>query len=368
MTITIVTGDLLDSKAQTLVNTVNCVGVMGKGIALDFKNRFPAMFEDYARRCERGEVRLGRPYLFRGLLPPWILNFPTKDHWRSVASLDAIVEGLEYLQSHHREWGIKSLAVPPLGCGNGQLEWRVVGPTLYRHLSRLEIEVELYAPHGTPHVELTPDYLAGDQVPKPEFIRPAWIALVEVLKRIVEQPYHWPVGRTRFQKMAYVATAAGLPTGFEFKRGSYGPYSPDVKSAEARLINNGLIQEDRVGRMLRLRPGPTVEDGFRAYADDLAQWDELIDKVADLFMRVDTDEAEIVATVLYVANERSSGADCTPTERDLVDAVMDWKLRRRPPLDEQTVASTVRNLAMLNWLDVTPSPDLVPDDDILAIA
>lgn len=91
--ITVVRGDLFKSKAQTLVNTVNCVGVMGKGIALGFKKQFPEMFADYVRRCEAGEVRVGQPYLYRSLLPPWVLNFPTKDHWRSVARLSDITKG-----------------------------------------------------------------------------------------------------------------------------------------------------------------------------------------------------------------------------------------------------------------------------------
>ena len=229
--------DLLESRAQTLVNTVNCVGVMGKGIALEFKKRFPEMYEDYAARCARGQVRLGEPYLYRYLTPPWVLNFPTKDHWRSIARLDDIVRGLEYLIDHYEEWGITSLAVPPLGCGNGQLEWRVVGPTLFRFLKRIDIPVELYAPYGTPHEELLPGFLAHDPplevmysgMPEPRWVQPAWVALVEILKRIEEQPYHWPVGRTIFQKIAYVATALGLPTGLQFERGSYGPFSRELK-------------------------------------------------------------------------------------------------------------------------------------------
>ena len=92
-------GDLFDSDAQTLVNTVNCVGVMGKGVALEFKNRFPDMHEDYVARCNAGQVRLGRPYLYRSLVPPWVLNFPTKDHWRSVSRLQDIQEGLALIST-----------------------------------------------------------------------------------------------------------------------------------------------------------------------------------------------------------------------------------------------------------------------------
>src|SRR6267142_4162345 len=94
-------GNLFMSKAQTLVNTVNCVGVMGKGVALEFKKRFPDMFNDYAERCAAHRVRLGEPYLFRPQLPQWILNFPTKDHWRSVSRLSDIEQGLEFLEARY---------------------------------------------------------------------------------------------------------------------------------------------------------------------------------------------------------------------------------------------------------------------------
>ena len=144
MTVTVRPGDLFRSDAQTLVNTVNTVGVMGKGIALEFKKRFPEMYVDYVQRCQANQVRAGEPYLYRRLTPPWIINFPTKEHWRSVARLSDIVLGLEYLEAHCKEWEVTSLAVPALGCGLGQLEWRVVGPILYRHLSTLEIPVELF--------------------------------------------------------------------------------------------------------------------------------------------------------------------------------------------------------------------------------
>src|SRR5690348_10387922 len=93
----VLTGNLFDSEAQTLVNAVNCVGVMGKGIALAFKRRYPAMFADYVARCKDGLVRLGEPYLYRGSARPYVLNFPTKNHWRSAVKLEDIVAGLAYL-------------------------------------------------------------------------------------------------------------------------------------------------------------------------------------------------------------------------------------------------------------------------------
>ena len=365
-------GNLFESTAQTLVNTVNCVGVMGKGVALEFKKRFPDMFDDYEKRCQRHEVKLGRPYLYKRLVPPWILNFPTKDHWRSVASLEAIVEGLKYLLQHHKEWGITSMAVPPLGCGQGQLEWRVVGPTLYRYLRKMNIPIELYAPYGTPHEELQPEFLegasgAGNQktsMPAPQWIKGSWVGLVEILHRLEQQPYHPPVGRTTFQKIAYVATEEGLPTELHHQKGSYGPYSQELKSLTARLINNSLIREEKLGRMLAVKVGPTFKDARKAYEQDLKQWESIIEKTTDLFMRLDTKQAEVVATVLYAAQTLRKTTEGKPSERDVLNAVMEWKQRRRPPLDEPEVALTVRNLAALKWLQVKPSPNLPLPEEI----
>ena len=159
--IAIRSGDLLRSPAQTLVNTVNCVGVMGKGIALDFRRAYPAMFEHYARRCAAGEVHPGQPYLWRPAQPEqhWILNFPTKRHWRARSRMSDIVDGLDWLEAHCEEWGIESLAVPALGCQNGGLRWAEVGPLLFERLGRLGIPVELYAPLGASAEESSEEFL-----------------------------------------------------------------------------------------------------------------------------------------------------------------------------------------------------------------
>lgn len=366
------TGDIFESKAQTLVNTVNCVGVMGKGIALEFKKRFPDMFRDYQERCARKEVKLGRPYLYKPLFLPWILNFPTKEHWRSVSRLKDIIKGLEYLLAHYKEWGITSLAVPPLGCGHGQLEWRVVGPTLYRYLSRLDIPVELYAPQGTPYEELRLEFLgngSGDgqgritDLPLTR-IEPGWVALVEILKRIEQEPYHWPIGRTIFQKIAFVATKQGLPTGLHYKRGSYGPFSRELKGLITRLVNNGLILEERRGRMFSVKVGPTFNDVREIYRVQIGRWEPIIEKTADLFLRMRTEQAEITASVLYAANELMEIKKAEPTEMDVLNFVLQWKLRRQPPLDKVEIASVIRNLAALNWLKAKPSVELPVDGEV----
>lgn len=141
-------GDLLGSKMQALVNTVNCVGVMGKGIALAFKTRYPLMFSDYKARCSRKEVKLGEPYIYEEGGRK-IINFPTKQHWRNDSTLEDIRIGLQYLAEHIDAWGIKSLAIPPLGCGNGGLNWKDVKPLIEAHLPK-HLQLEIYEP--------TPEY------------------------------------------------------------------------------------------------------------------------------------------------------------------------------------------------------------------
>ena len=156
-------GDLLRSSAQTLVNPVNCVGAMGRGLALQFKREYPAMFSDYSWRCAAGELRPGKPQLWRpgaqqlpldgagavtGTPGHWILNFPTKRHWRESSRIDDIAAGLDWLNRHHRSLGIESLAVPALGCGEGGLVWADVFPLLNARLGSLGIPVELYEPSG----------------------------------------------------------------------------------------------------------------------------------------------------------------------------------------------------------------------------
>lgn len=159
----VLAGDLLASSLQTLVNPVNCAGVMGKGLAFAFRQRFPDMYEDYMVRCREHAVRVGQPYIFRRTNAPWILNFPTKDHWRGKSQIAYIVDGLAYLKKHYREWGITSLGMPALGCGEGKLSWSQVGPILYQALLDFEIPIELYAPQGAAVAMLSKQFLRENQ-------------------------------------------------------------------------------------------------------------------------------------------------------------------------------------------------------------
>lgn len=361
-------GDLFASEAQTLINTVNCVGVMGKGVALEFKKRFPRMASNYADRCARGEVRLGEPYLYTDETGARIVNFPTKGHWRSSSRLADIEQGLDYLVAHASEWGITSLALPPLGCGNGGLAWSEVGPLIYTKLYGLPIDVEVYAPYGTPKSELTTEFLAapsqlsltgrGIRAERPN---PSWIALLEVLRELQAQPYANPVGRTIFQKIAYVLTEMGVPTGFAFGKGSYGPFSGDMKAALHDFANRNWLQEAQLGKMIAFRVSPQYEKDRRRLASEIELHRKKIDKTVDLFSRIkSTEQAEEVATIIYACRWiRARRPGQTVTEQNILDYVLEWKPSWRSEGKREAVAGAIRNLVLLNWVKAEISEAMI---------
>lgn len=140
-------GDIFDSQAQVIVNTVNCKGVMGKGLALAFKQQYPDMFLTYQQECKTGKLRIGRPTLYQKSTP-WILNFPTKDHWKFPSKMEYIEKGLAYFAAHYKEAGITSIAFPKLGAQNGKLSWDDVGPVMAKYLGSLDIDIYIYIADG----------------------------------------------------------------------------------------------------------------------------------------------------------------------------------------------------------------------------
>jgi len=361
-------GDMFASEMRTLVNTVNCVGVMGKGIAQLFKKQHPAMFADYVTRCEQGEVCLGEPYHYWDMAGTSIVNFPTKGHWRSATRLADIEAGLDYFVEHYQSWKIQSVAFPPLGCGNGGLKWAAVGPLMFTKLKGLNISVEMYAPYGTPGAQLTEKFLDAEQQMeffakgrRREKLRVEWAALVEVLHQLEQKPYASPVGRTIFQKICYVMTQLGVDTGFKFERGSYGPFAGDVQEAISVLANSNWITEQQLGRMTALKVGPRYAPDRRKIADMLLPLEPKIAKTVDLFSRIkSTDQAEEVASVIFavqVLKEQQKPSDVS--ERDIFDYILDWK--RAWQADEKKqghLAETIRNLQMLDWMRVQSSESM----------
>jgi len=179
--LSIVQGDMFFSRMQTLTISVNCVGVMGKGLASRAKYQFPAVYVAYQDLCRKRRLRMGKPHLYkpesslaseladepsslRGAnWETWFLLFPTKGHWRYRGDIHGIEQGMQWLRDNYKSEGIKSLALPALGCGLGWLEWRDVGPVLCKPLSAFDIPVQIYLPaeKDIPDELLTKDFLLG---------------------------------------------------------------------------------------------------------------------------------------------------------------------------------------------------------------
>ena len=152
--------NIFESNAQVIVNTVNTVGVMGKGLAKEFKRLYPDMFESYQNLCETGELGIGNLHLYK-TSNKWILNFPTKKSWRSASKLEYIEEGLKKFVSEYETLGITSIAFPLLGCGNGGLEWEEVKPLMEKYLKRLPIEIFI---HTAQKDALTPEHIQKKEI------------------------------------------------------------------------------------------------------------------------------------------------------------------------------------------------------------
>ena len=143
MMIEYIEGDIFESPAQVIVNTVNTVGVMGKGLALSFKQRYPDMFESYRMACEKNQFTMGKLMLYQEA-DHWILLFPTKENWRNPSKLEYIEKGLKKFVSSYEDKHISSIAFPKLGCGNGELNWADVKPLMEKYLKKLPIDVYIY--------------------------------------------------------------------------------------------------------------------------------------------------------------------------------------------------------------------------------
>lgn len=300
-------GNIFESSCSTIVNIVNCVGVMGKGIALEFKKKYPEMFMEYVLKCDRGQVKPGVPYIYQDNKTS-ILNFPTKDHWRSPSRLAYVVDGLDWFVENYEKYGIKSIAFPPLGCGNSNTR-----------------------------------------------INSKWYLILLVVKALNERQYALKVGRTIYQKICYVLTKNGVDTGFIFVKGSYGPFSSQVKESINALANANLIVEKQLGRMISL----SVSDDVQIHKENFTN-DELnaAKKTIDLFGRVKcTDQAEMMATVLYSYDQLAKEKE-TISDKDVYEYVLEWKPRWKAE-KEFELCEAIQNMAMLSLMKITCSGDLM---------
>jgi len=199
-----------------------------------------------------------------------------------------------------------------------------------------------------------------DKVGKNAKLNPAWVAILVVVDQLEKQPYVRPVDKVIFQKICYIMTEQGVDTGFNFKQGSYGPFANEVKDALNVFANMNLLNEQQLGRMNALTVGPEYENIYKKYEGELRPLKKKIYKTADLFSRIkSTAQAEEVATVLYAARQikKDKQADSV-TEQDLFDYIVDWKKKWQEEDKKESIASTIRNLEMLDWLRLKYSESL----------
>ena len=225
------TGNLLQADVEALVNTVNCDGFMGKGIALQFKQAWPGNFEAYAKACRADEVRPGQMFIWetgRMMNPRYIVNFPTKRHWRGKARMEDIRSGLRALVSDVRRLGIRSIAVPPLGCGNGGLDWENVRPLIESAFADLpNVEVRLFSPLGGPDAKAMP---VNTRRPAMTISRALF---VKVMHQYESMSYRLTL--LEIQKLGYFLQEAGEPLKLRFEAGLYGPYAANLNKVLERI-------------------------------------------------------------------------------------------------------------------------------------
>ncbi len=222
-------GNLLEAPADALVNTVNTVGIMGKGLALQFKQAYPGNFQVYESACRRGEVRLGSMFTYEtGQLdrPRFVINFPTKGHWRSKSKLSDIRAGLVSLREVIRERDIDSIAIPPLGCGNGGLDWSAVRPLLVAVLGDLPgVRVLVYPPQETPSAKSMP---VRTRRPRMTAGRAALLAMLGSYVRLSQREEAATADGAsllEIQKLMYFLQERGQPLSLDYAKGRYGPYA-----------------------------------------------------------------------------------------------------------------------------------------------
>ncbi|AHC23835.1 MULTISPECIES: type II toxin-antitoxin system antitoxin DNA ADP-ribosyl glycohydrolase DarG [Mycobacteriaceae] len=309
-------GDLLQADTDAIVNTVNCVGVMGKGIALQFKRRYPDMYRAYEKACKKGEVRIGSMFVVdtnQLEAPHYIVNFPTKQHWRSPSQLTFIEAGLKDLVRVIRKFGITSIAVPPLGAGNGGLDWRDVEPLLVEAFSELpDVTFVLYAPAG-----------GTRQIAPPARIRMTWgrAMLLHGMRRYIErrrasEPWEDQSGvsHLEIQKLMYFADALEPSLALAFEPGRYGPYSEKVRHQLSSIEGAYTVGfGDGTAKALDHEPISLTDRGIRALDEYLTSGAEAetvtktIDAVLDIINGFEGPYGvELLASTHWVATQEGA--------------------------------------------------------------
>jgi O-acetyl-ADP-ribose deacetylase (regulator of RNase III) len=306
------TGDILQADAEALVNTVNCVGIMGRGVALQFKKAYPKNFKAYEAACARNEIQPGRMFVFETgqfTNPKYIINFPTKRHWRGKSRIEDIESGLRALVEEIQARRIRSVALPPLGSGLGGLDWREVRPRIEAALGKLEsLRVTIFEPHRTPE----PMNVGSRDVPKMTAGRAALVVLMHRYLGGLMDPF---VTLLELHKLMYFMQAAGEPLKLRYTKGLYGPYAENLRhvlhAVEGHLVSGYADGGDTPDKQLELVPG-AFEDAD-AFLIEHALTRSRFDRVSDLVEGFETPFGlELLSTIHWVANHEGA-ADAEST-------------------------------------------------------
>ena len=347
MTVTTKKGDLLKEDVEAIVNTVNCVGVMGKGIALQFKQKWPQNFKAYAAACKRGEIQLGKMFIYDagGLARPgFIINFPTKQHWREKSRIEYITEGLEDLIAQVKRLKIKSIALPPLGCGNGGLEWGEVRQHIIKAFESLpDVQASLFQPSGAP----APQEMENrTKKPNMTLVRAAIVKIISIY-----QEMQYALSRIEVQKLIYFLEEAEQPLKLDFSKSQYGPYSDKLRHVLKDMDGHYIqgVGDHDGGAEIAVIPEALNEAERFLQTDGNDHMRDRIERIATLIEGFETPYGmELLATVHWVAHHEPHARNI----EEAIAAVHGWNERKRAILSKEHIALTWRKLDSTGWLSL----------------
>lgn len=340
------TGDILKDDTEAVVNTVNCVGVMGRGIALQFKKRFPDNFKEYAAACKRSEVRPGTMFVHEtGTLtnPRYIINFPTKRHWRGASRIEDIEAGLDALIEVVWDKGINSLALPPLGCGLGGLDWSQVKSLIINKLSVLrDVRIRVYEPLGSPSAT---KQVRNKPVPK---MTPGRAALIILMRRYLAGLLDPFITLLEVHKLLYFLQESGENLRLRFKPALYGPYAENLRhvlhATEGHYISGYADGGDQPDKALYLIPGALKN--AEQFLDAQAPVKSRLERVADLVKGFESSFGlELLATVHWVVTHNQI-ADSD----EVIKRVYAWNHRKKQFTPRQ-IRLALKILSQKQWID-----------------
>lgn len=337
-----VTGNLLEANTEAIVNTVNTVGVMGKGIALQFKERFPMNFKLYADACKKGTIGIGKLFVVKENLvdggEKYIINFPTKTEWFKKSQYNYIEEGLKDLVNIIKEFRIASIALPPLGCGNGGLKWDKVKAMIEHYLGNLDnVEILVFEPN-----EAIKEILQNEAKPKEVKLTDGRAMLLYALFQYAKLGEDASVFAAN--KLAYFLQSSGEKLKLQFVPYTYGPYAQAVEKVLYALNGKYLKGLEQMSS----RKFEPLELNWERYDEVNLYFNtqlssEQKQRMSNLFKVIEGFESslslEILASIHYLLNE-----DAKLDQKQLVDKIQSWNDRKKKVITEEYVDIALAHL------------------------